>query len=267
MLQKTYIIAECGLNHQGNITVAKQMIAIAKSVGCDCVKFQCFYEGEVNGLWPKLEQYHFGSIDLVELKEYCEKLKIDFLCSAFGLRSLNVLRSINCKILKIPSGKIVDKKYLEYAAKNFDKFILSTGMADFNEIEIAYEILNPGWEDKIILLHCVSAYPAPVKEMNLEVIRKWRENELEPFIKVGLSDHTLVNEIAIAAVAMGAEVIEKHFTLSRNMKGPDHSASIEPLELLSLVRAIRNVEAAMGTGEKKCQESEKVNLFRRRNNE
>ena len=252
--QNTYIIGELGVNHNGSMPVAKRMIDVAQSIGCDCVKFQSYCNGEVNGLWNKIKKYHFGVYDLVELKRYCEVKEIDFLCSAFGLKSLKILNIMGCKTLKIPSGRIIDRAYLEYAAYNFDKFILSTGMADNREIKNALDILGL---KKTTVLHCVSAYPTPIEEVNLKAMLNM------PGLNIGLSDHTLGTDVSIAAVVMGAEVIEKHLTLCRTMVGPDHNASLEPLEFMNLVSSIRNIEKAMGTGEKKCQESEKINLFRR----
>jgi sialic acid synthase SpsE len=250
----SYIIAEIGVNHNGSMLRAKKMIDVAKSIGVDCVKFQSFYEGEVNGLWPKIKQYYFDIHNLRNLRHYCERQEIDFLCSAFGKKSLRALISVGCEVLKIPSGKIIDQNYLDYAAENFSKFILSTGMADNREIKNAVDTLGLL---RTTVLHCVSAYPTPIEQVNLKAMLHI------PGKSIGLSDHTLGTEISIAAVALGAEVIEKHLTLSRGMDGPDHHMSLEALEFMNLVSSIRNIEKAMGTGEKKCQESEKVNLFRR----
>lgn len=259
---KTYIICECGLNHNGNIEIAKEMIDYAKEAGADAVKFQAYYPYYIaepaTGLYITLTGCRLSMNQLVELKDYCKD--IDFLCSAFDNASLIEMKILNdkgMKTLKIPSSKIVDYEYLEYAKYRFDRFIISTGMAIWKEIDKC----NRFFKDKhVIFLHCVSAYPVPVEEMNLRVLERYPGLTNRPW---GLSDHTTTKEISIAAVAMGAEVIERHVTFDRNMEGPDHRASLTFPEFADMIDAIRNVELAFGHSIKRCMPSEKGNLCRR----
>jgi len=261
-----YFIAECGINHNGNLDIAKELIDTAVAAGCNAVKFQLFYEGEVNGLWEKLKQYHLSSDQLLRLWEHCDD-SIDFLCSAFGERSLQELFWLGIDTLKIPSGKLTNKIYMEKARWFFKRFILSTGMSTEEEIDKAISILREVQfckEPEITILHCVSAYPAPLEEMNLRVLERWKGKYTGyRGCKLGVSDHTKGTLVPILATAMGADVIEKHITLSKSLPGPDHSASLEPAELFACMQTLRDAEKALGKPEKKIVESEKSLLWRK----
>jgi len=266
-MKQIYVIAEAGINHNGSMKLAKQLVDTAVAAKCDAVKFQLFFKEEVPEVWNKIEQYWFSPCQFYKIRNYCKEVGIHFLCSAFGLESLNYVNSFGCwtnvgkpstaLTLKIPSGKIIDEEYLEYAKDKFGRFILSSGMSTLEEIDNALDILEV---DRTIVLHCVSSYPTPFEDVNLKAMRniKWKLG-----CSVGLSDHTLGTIVPVVAAALGAEVIEKHITLSKDMEGPDHKVSLEPLELVGLVQAIRDVEKILGNGEKKCQPSEKINLHRR----
>lgn len=251
---KTYIIAECGINHNGSLETAKKMIEKAKECGADCAKFQYFRRGEVEEVWDIVKDYHMEWGYLSVLQEYCEKIGIDFLCSAFGGASAWVLiNRLKLKTLKIPSGKITDLDFLGYVSKKFDRFILSTGMANLDEVEKAIEIFKP---TPIDILHCVSAYPTDICDINISSVGTRHIT--------GFSDHTTGCTAAIMAVALGARIIEKHFTLDNFMQGPDHTMSMNPIDFKYYVKKIREAELALGDGNIKCEEVEKVNLFRRK---
>jgi sialic acid synthase SpsE len=254
-----YFIAEAGINHNGNIDTAKQMIDVAKSAGADCVKFQYFHENEVREVWDKIKGYCLDLHDVLALRDYCYNSNIDFLCSAFGINSLLGLCKISDSV-KIPSGKITDKDYLKFIADSFTNVIISTGMADKNEIRAAHDIIPFA-----SILHCVSAYPPPDDECNLGAIKTL--NKLYPFNKIGFSNHSENYILDMMAVAAGAKIIEKHFTLDKGMEGQDHSMSLTPERLVWNIAEIRKAEAVMGNGELKCEECEKDLLFRRTKNE
>lgn len=250
----TYIIAEAGVNHNGDIVTAKKMIDAAAEAGADCVKFQVYNPDELVGICYALQNCRLISAMLLELMLH--RNDIDFLCSAFDIGSLDMLSGLGLDTVKIPSGQITNCEFLEHAAQNFENVIVSTGMCDFDEVSQAVDILKGS---KISLLHCNSAYPTPMEDVNLRAM-----NTLRAFnVPIGLSDHTLGIEIPIAAVAMGAEIIEKHFTLSRKLEGLDQKMSVEPNEFKAMVSAIKNIEKAMGTGEKKVTKSEMPTLCRR----
>jgi N,N'-diacetyllegionaminate synthase len=273
MRDKTFIIAEAGVNHNGSVEIAKRMIEVAKECGADAIKFQTFKAEEVVSKYaPKAEyqkqttgdiESHLQMLkklelsfdDFIVLKEYCDKLGIMFLSTPFDFESIDFLNSLGLEIFKIPSGEITNLPYLEKIGKLRKKVILSTGMADLGEIEDALDILTSCGTKKedITILHCNTEYPTPYEDVNLLAMLTIKEAFK---VKVGYSDHTLGIEIPIAAVALGASVIEKHFTLDRNMQGPDHKSSLEPNELKAMVRAIRNVEKALGDGIKKPSPSE-----------
>lgn len=252
-----YVIAEVGVNFNGDFTLARKMINAAAEADADCVKFQVYNPSKLVGIDDKtrltLQKCQLSSDNLLELMLYG---RIDFLCSAFDIDSLDILSALTLDTVKIPSGQITNHEFLKHAADNFENIIVSTGMCNFEEVSKAVDILK---DNKISLLHCNSAYPTPMEDVNLRAM-----NTLRAFnVPVGLSDHTLGIEIPIAAVAMGAEIIEKHFTLSRKLEGPDQKMSIEPNEFKAMVNAIRNIEKAMGTGEKKVTKSETPTLCRR----
>jgi N,N'-diacetyllegionaminate synthase len=273
MGNKTFIIAEAGVNHNGSVEIAKRMIEVAKECGADAIKFQTFKAEEVVSKYaPKAEyqkqttgeiESHLQMVkklelsfdDFIVLKEYCDKLGIMFLSTPFDFESIDFLNSLGLEIFKIPSGEITNLPYLEKIGKLRKKVILSTGMADLGEIEDALDILISCGTKKenITVLHCNTEYPTPYEDVNLLAMLTIKEAFK---VKVGYSDHTPGIEVPIAAVALGASVIEKHFTLDRNMQGPDHKSSLEPNELKAMVRAIRNVEKALGDGIKKPSPSE-----------
>jgi len=273
---KTFIIAEAGVNHNGNIDLAKQMIDVALKSGADAVKFQTFKtENLVSKIAPKADyqkfltgnsESQFEMIKKLELDEtahkilftYCRGKSIQFLSSPFDLESIDLLDKLGMEIFKIPSGEITNLPYLRKIGGLNKKVIMSTGMAYLDEIEDALKLLiNTGIELKnITVLHCNTEYPTPMEDVNLQAIITIAKAFS---VSVGYSDHTLGIETPIAAVALGAQVIEKHFTLDKNLKGPDHKASLEPHEFKRMVNAIRNIEKALGNGIKKPSPSELKN--------
>ncbi|MDF2803981.1 MAG: N-acetylneuraminate synthase [Anaerocolumna sp.] len=270
-----FIIAEAGVNHNGNIENAKKLIFEAKKAGADAVKFQTFKSENVISRFAQKAEYQKKTTggnesqldmvrklelsynDFVELKSYCDELGIIFMSTPFDLDSIDFLNSLKLNIFKIPSGEITNLPYLIEIGKLKKKVILSTGMSTLNEIDEAIKVLNDNGTYDITVLHCNTEYPTPYKDANLQAMLTIREKFN---LKVGYSDHTLGIEVSIAAVAMGACIIEKHFTLDRNFEGPDHKSSLEPDELKAMVGAIRNVEVALGNGDKKPAESEKRNM-------
>ena len=270
------IVAEAGCNHNGNIKLAYRLIDKAKEAKVDAIKFQLFTADETVTKSAKKAQYARAvtqtnqsqydmqkSLELTEkehlkLHKYCKKKGIEYLCSAFDLPSLDFLKKLKIKEFKIPSGEIINYPYLKKLASFNKKVILSTGMATVNEISNTLKFLKKnGLNKKITLLHCNSEYPTPYSDTNLKAMLFLNKKFLLP---VGISDHTLGIEVPIAAAALGAVFIEKHFTLDRKMVGPDHQASITPLELKKMVTAIRNIEKALGKYEKKVTRSEKKNI-------
>jgi N,N'-diacetyllegionaminate synthase len=261
------IIAEAGVNHNGNITTAKEMVGVAAKSGADYVKFQTFkaerlatptsmvahYQRKTEGLddlqFQLLKNLELSESAHFELEKSCKEFDIKFLSTAFDIESADFLLGMGQDIFKIPSGEITNLPYLRHIASFNKGIILSTGASNLKEIDAALvELTNGGTKlDKITVLHCTSAYPAKMSEVNLSAMLNISR---EFSVKVGYSDHTLGIEVAIAAAALGATVIEKHFTLNRDMEGPDHKASLEPFELNEMVRSIRNVEVSLGNGVK-----------------
>lgn len=278
-MEKCIIIAEAGVNHNGDINLAKQLIEAAAEAGADYVKFQTFkadklvvktaekaaYQkantpGQANeSQLSMLKKLELSEADHRELIDYCADKNIEFLSTAFDEESVELLKIFGVKLGKIPSGEITNLPYLELMAKSFEQIILSTGMADLQEVRNALEVLENAGADKnkTTVLHCTTEYPTPFADVNLRAMRTIKE---KCDVKIGYSDHTLGIEIPIAAVALGANVIEKHFTLDRTMEGPDHKASLEPDELKEMVRSIRNVETALGDKIKQPSNSEKKNI-------
>jgi N,N'-diacetyllegionaminate synthase len=276
-MNRTIIIAEAGVNHNGNLLLAKKLIDAAVEAGVDYVKFQTFnanllvsksaQKAEYQKVSAQNEESQFDMLkklelsweDHLELIQYCKSNDIKFFSTAFDLASLDVLSKLGFQLFKIPSGEITNLPYLRKIAHLANEVILSTGMCTLEEIGEAIEVLKNGGIplEKINVLHCNTEYPTPMKDVNLlamnEIGRRFQVN-------VGYSDHTLGIEIPIAAVALGAKIIEKHFTLDRNMEGPDHQASLEPHELKAMVAAIRNIELALGSGLKTPSDSEKKNI-------
>ncbi len=273
-----YIIAEAGVNHNGDVNVAQQMIAIAADAGVNAIKFQLFTaeslvtrkavkagyqknttgEGETQFEMLKKLELNFDSHKT--LSNYCKEKGIDFLSSAFDLDTIDLLASLKITTWKIPSGEITNLPYLRKIGAFNQNIILSTGMADLGEIEDALDVLEgPGTSrEKITILHCNTEYPTPMEDVNLLAMKTIQS--AFPGVNVGYSDHTVGIEVPIAAAALGARVIEKHFTLDRNMEGPDHRASLEPEALKAMVSGIRNIEKALGTGIKKPSPSEQKNV-------
>jgi N-acetylneuraminate synthase len=277
-MKKTLIIAEAGVNHNGSLDLAKKLVDAAAEAGVDYVKFQTFNTKKLasknarkadyqnkntndtndsqQAMLKKLELSHE---DHYELIDYCKKKGILFFSTAFDLESLEFLQSLKLGLWKIPSGEITNYPYLKKIAQTNDPIILSTGMSDMSDICNAVEVLikNGSSRDKITVLHCNTEYPTPMADVNLKAMDYIAE---ELGVKIGYSDHTKGIEIPIAAVALGATIIEKHFTLDRNMEGPDHKASLEPHELKEMVSAIRNVEQALGERNKIVTPSEQKNI-------
>jgi N,N'-diacetyllegionaminate synthase len=259
------IIAEAGVNHNGNVTTAKEMIGIAAKSGADYVKFQTFKAERLATVKSKVAQYQIknkglsdSQIELLknlelsesshfELEKNCKNSGIKFLSTAFDIESADFLLGMGQDLFKIPSGEITNLPYLRHIASFNKEIILSTGASNLKEIDAALkELTNSGTKlEKITVLHCTSAYPARMSEVNLNAMLSIAK---EFSVKVGYSDHTLGIEVAVAAAALGATVIEKHFTLNRSMEGPDHQASLEPNELNEMVSSIRNIEIALGNG-------------------
>ena len=272
-MEKTLIIAEAGVNHNGSLETAKELVKTAKSCGADIVKFQTAnlnslvskfapmadYQKENTGSEESqremLSKLLLSFDDFIKLADYCKEIGIMFLSTPFDIDSIHFLNDMQ-DIWKIPSGEITNYPYLVEIAKTGKDVILSTGMSDMNEIGNAINVLKQNGVNDITLLHCTTEYPAPINEVNLNAMHTLK-NEFN--CKVGYSDHTKGIEISLAAVAMGAVVIEKHFTLDKNMPGPDHKASLEPGELKALVDGIRNIELAMGSYSKIPTESELKN--------
>lgn len=275
---RTVVIAEAGVNHNGDMAIARRLIDAAADAGVDYVKFQTFkaenlvsksaqkadYQkknigGSDNSQFAMLKALELSPEQHYELIKYCKLKGVSFFSTAFDLDSIDFLASLDMSLWKVPSGEITNFPYLRAIGKTGKPVILSTGMANIAEIEAAVAVLTRFGtaRNEITLLHCTTEYPAPKDEINLRAMATMREKF---GLEVGYSDHTQGVEIPVAAVAMGAAVIEKHFTLDRSMDGPDHKASLEPNELKQMVSYIRNVEAAMGDGVKEPAKSEIPNI-------
>jgi len=272
-MTKVFIIAEAGVNHNGSLEIARRMVDAAVDANADAIKFQTFKAEEVVSKFAAKAEYQRKTTNADEsqlemikklelnadahkgLIKYCRKKNIIFLSTPFDLDSIDLLNNLGLEIFKIPSGEIINLPYLRKIGGFKKRIILSTGMADMGEIEDALDVLTASGTPKedITVLHCNTEYPTPFEDVNLNAMLTIRDAFK---VKVGYSDHTLGIEIPIAAVALGARVIEKHFTLDRNMEGPDHKASLEPGELNNMVKAIRNIEKALGNGQKRPSSSE-----------
>ena len=275
---RAYIIAEAGISHNSSIETAEKMIVSAKCAGADCVKFQSYVSKLTAQGNKELEDIllrsYFGKEQLAHLKEICGENGIDFLCSAFEEENLDWLVDMGETRVKIPSCRNMDEKFLVKTAQLFDKIYLSTGMMTTKELYHSYNILL--WADKefegnakvnkpesITVLQCTSAYPCPMDEVNLMGLFRHGGDTFFQYSPLGFSDHTVGWEVPVAAVALGAQIIEKHFTLSRE-GGVDDCVSLEPDEFADMVGRIRNVEKAMGSGIKKIEESERCLLWRKK---
>lgn len=270
-----FIIAEAGVNHNGSIDLALRLIDAAKASGADAVKFQTFradllatrsahkapYQerttSDAESQFEMLQRLELDAAAHQLLMDHCRKVGIQFLSSPFDAQSADLLATMNVPLYKVPSGEITNLPFLQHLARKGRPLILSTGMSTLGEVEEAVQVMQAAGATQLTLLHCVTEYPAPYAEVNLRAMQTLKSAFGLP---VGYSDHTAGIDIAIAAVALGAEVIEKHFTLDRSLPGPDHAASLEPAELLQMVAAIRNVEAALGTGIKAPAPCELPNL-------
>jgi len=273
-MSRVFIIAEAGVNHNGDLEIAKRLVDEAVKAGVDAVKFQTFkaenivcknaakadYQKETtNQTESQLEM--LKKLELTEamhgqLLAYCKEKGILFLSTPFDVESVDYLVGLGMEIMKIPSGEITNYPYLRKVAQTGKEVILSTGMSDIEEVKAAIGVLKEHGAKDISVLHCNTEYPTPFSDVNLNAMLTLRD---ELNIEIGYSDHTLGIEIPVAAVAMGAKIIEKHFTLDKTMEGPDHKASLEPHELKEMVTSIRNVEAALGNGIKVPSASEKKN--------
>lgn len=279
MIKHTIIIAEAGVNHNGSIELAKQLVDKAVEAGVDYIKFQTFKASKLVTKAAKQAEYQQKNIgkegdsqyqmlkklelspkDHEVLISYCEERGIKFFSTAFDFDSIDYLHSLGLGLWKIPSGEVTNYPFLKRVAAYNEKTILSTGMCEIEDVRAAVDALykNGLSKENLILLHCNTEYPTPFEDVNLKAMNALK-NEFG--VEVGYSDHTKGIEVPIAAVALGATVIEKHFTLDRNMEGPDHKASLEPDELKAMVRAIRNVEKALsGDGTKHVSNSERKNI-------
>lgn len=273
-MDRILIIAEAGVNHNGSLETAKALVRTAKECGADMVKFQTLHVDSLVSKHAGMADYQRKNLgtdgsqrdmlkklalkeeDFYTLAAYCSEAGIGFLSTAFDIESIHLLEPLQ-DMWKIPSGEITNYPYLVEIARTGKRVILSTGMSRMEEVEAAVEVLRRHGAGEITLLHCTTEYPAPVEEVNLRAMLTMGE---KLHCRVGYSDHTQGIEIPVAAAAMGAQVIEKHFMLDKGMPGPDHKASLEPEELKEMVRSIRNVEKALGDGIKVPTESEKKNM-------
>lgn len=273
IMNKILIIAEAGVNHNGSLNMAKKLVDTAKECGADIVKFQTAnldslvsksahmadYQKKNMGIEESqkdmLRKLLLGFDEFVELADYCKSVGITFLSTPFDIDSIHFLNVMQ-DIWKVPSGEITNYPYLVEIGKTKKKVILSTGMAEMDEIEAAISVLKENGTTDITILHCTTEYPTPIEDVNLNVMQIMKKKFGYP---VGYSDHTQGIEVDLAAAALGATVIEKHFTLDRNLPGPDHKASLEPDELKTMIDGIRKIELALGTYEKKPSDAEMKN--------
>jgi N,N'-diacetyllegionaminate synthase len=276
-MSKVFIIAEAGVNHNGSLELAKKLIDVAVEAGADAVKFQTFkadklvskiaQKADYQKLATSTDESQYDMIKKLELDYnahriligYCKDHKIMFLSTPFDHDSIDLLNSFQIAIFKIPSGEITNLPYLRHIGRLGKEVILSTGMANLDEVQDALEVLIQAGtsKEKVTVLHATTEYPCPIEEVNL---RAMHTIKAAFDVKVGYSDHTQGIEVPIAAVSMGACVIEKHFTIDRTMDGPDHKASLEPDELKAMVQAIRHIELALGNGVKRPAKSEQKNI-------
>ncbi len=273
----TIIIAEAGVNHNGDLQLAKKLVDAATEAGADVIKFQTFQASQLatehaeqavyqqkaldnsEGQLAMLKRLELQPEQHSELIDYCQEQNIEFLSTAFDMSSIELLASLKLKLWKVPSGEITNLPYLRQIGCHGQPVILSTGMANLGEIEAALEVLEKAGTPRcqITMLHCTTEYPAPPEEVNLRAIH----TIAQAFgVAVGYSDHTDGIAVPIAAVAMGATVLEKHLTLDRNLPGPDHNASLEPDQFAAMVQGIRTIEQALGNGVKRPTLSEQANL-------
>ncbi|MCR4895643.1 MAG: N-acetylneuraminate synthase [Lachnospiraceae bacterium] len=269
-----FIIAEAGVNHNGSLELACKMVDAAKKAGVDCIKFQTFksenlvsksaqkadYQKNATGQGTQadmLKKLELSYEEFIKLKKYCDEIGICFLSTPFDMDSIHFLSELHMPFWKVPSGEITNYPYLVELAKTSKPVVMSTGMCKMSEIDTAIKVLRENGSGEITLLHCNTEYPTPFEDVNLRAMQTMRDAFC---LEVGYSDHTKGIEVPVAAVALGASIIEKHFTLSREMEGPDHKASLEPEELAQMVSNIRHIEKALGSGIKTPSPSEQKNL-------
>jgi N,N'-diacetyllegionaminate synthase len=275
-MSKVFIIAEAGVNHNGSLELALKLADKAKEIGADCVKYQTFKASQiVTSSSPKaqyqlkvtdaqesqfemLKKLELQKEDFAKIKAHCEKIGIEFLSTPYNPEDADLLNSIGVRAFKIASGQTVETPFLKYVAKFGKQMIVSSGMCDMNEVREGIEAIRSVGNEDIFLLQCNTDYPSKIEDTNLRAMLTMRD-ELK--VRVGYSDHVPNNYACFAAVALGAEVIEKHFTLDKNMEGPDHSSSLEPAGFKELIEGVRAIEKALGTGIKVPSESEKKNTY------
>lgn len=275
MDKKIFIIAEAGVNHNGDINIAKQLVDAAAESNADAVKFQTFISekcvsakaekaayqkqavGEEGNQLDMIKKFELSQDDFRMLKEYCGKKNIKFMSTAFDIDSAIFLNDMGLDVFKIPSGEITNFPLLRTIGRFQKRVIMSTGMSEMEEIRAAIDVLKQYGTEDISVLHCNTQYPTPMEDVNLRAMQQLKD---ELHLPVGYSDHTLGIEVPVAAAALGAEIVEKHFTLDKHMEGPDHKASLEPDELKKMVEEIRNIEKVLGDGIKRVSPSEKDNL-------
>lgn len=273
-MEKVFILVEAGVNHNGCLETAKKMVDVAKSAGADAIKFQTFKAEKLVSKFAEKAEYQKNNTGIIEsqlemikklelsfhnfeeLKKYCDNCGILFLSTPFDFESIDFLDNLGMEIWKIPSGEITNLPYLRKVAKKAKKIIISTGMCELNEIADALKVFKNSGIDDISILHCNTEYPTPMKDVNLKAMLTLKDKFN---VEIGYSDHTLGIEVPIAAVALGAKIIEKHFTLDKSMSGPDHVASLNPIELENMIKSIRNIEIALGSKDKFVTESELKN--------
>ena len=272
-MKHTFIIAEAGVNHNGNLDLAFQLCDAAKESGVDAIKFQTWKTENIvtksaglasyqeknilrkrDSQFEMLKKLELGYESFIKIKKYCDKIGITFLSTPDEEESLDFLIGLGIKLIKVGSGEVTNVPYLRKIGGKKLPVVLSTGMSTLGDVERAYNTLKAAGAPEVTLLHCTTNYPCPMDEVNLKAMLTLKHAFK---CSVGYSDHTLGIEVPIAAVAMGAEIIEKHFTLDKSMDGPDHKASIDPIELAQMVKGIRNIEKALGDGIKKPNASEK----------
>ena len=273
---KTIVIAEAGVNHNGNLELAKKLVDVAAEAGADYVKFQTFtadrlvtrnaqkanYQihasGTLESQYDMLKRLEISDVMHEKLMSHCRQQQIGFLSTGFDVASVDYLHSLGLRIFKIPSGEITNLPYLRHIGALQGEVILSTGMCSLGDVEKAIDAIELAGtcRKRIIVLHCTTEYPAPIGDVNLRAMQSLGS---ALGVRTGYSDHTAGIEVAIAAVALGACMIEKHFTLDRNLPGPDHKASLEPCELMTMISSIRNIELALGSGIKRVTASERMN--------
>ncbi len=274
--KKIYIIAEAGVNHNGDITLAYKLIEKAKEVGADCVKFQTFKAEQIvtkespkanyqlhvtdkqESQYDMLKKLELQKEDFKKLKDHCEKVGIDFMSTPYNFEDADLLDDIGVSVFKIASGQIAELPFLKYVAAFKKKMIVSTGMATMQEVSDAVNAMRDAGNNDIVILQCNTDYPSKIEDTNLLAMVTMRD-ELK--VKTGYSCHVPNNYACFAAIALGAEMIEKHFTLDKKLPGPDHSSSLEPSEFKELVDGIRNIEKCFGTGVKTPSASEQKNTY------